>query len=343
MFVLSSDITVGSFRFSGVHSVEIRRSLHSIAETATIQIPSKSKIIKQGKAETNEVITGNQFKDGDAVTIKLGYNGALQTEFQGFVKHRNLNMPLEVVCEGYTWLLRRNKIKKTWKSVSVKDLLQAAISGINSSYKINVQCDVDHKLSNFSINGNGYQLIDNIIKSTDGALTCFFLKPDTLWCGLVYTPYAKDNDIFELGIVDYRLGYNLVKDNNLNERDLSDDPTQVTYGKKQTNGQKISQDSDAAMPTVRTHHKLLNHVTDADVLKSLANEKAYRINYAGYEGTINAFLQPYATTGCIANIIDDRYTERNGHYLVEGTEITFGMNGARRKLEIGPKVGFANM
>jgi hypothetical protein len=69
MFVLSSDITIGNFRFSGVNKVQIKRSLHGIADTALITIPSIAKVVSGDKGNPEKVITGKQFKDGDPVNI----------------------------------------------------------------------------------------------------------------------------------------------------------------------------------------------------------------------------------------------------------------------------------
>src|SRR4051812_34178084 len=120
MFALESDITIGKFRFSGVNELRIKTSLHSIIDTALINIPSVARIITNGKVVSENVITGNQFAEGDRVTIKLGYSGNMQTEFRGFVKRCDLNMPLQVECEGYSWQLRRNTINGFYKRINVK-------------------------------------------------------------------------------------------------------------------------------------------------------------------------------------------------------------------------------
>jgi hypothetical protein len=127
----------------------------------------------------------------------------------------------------------------------------------------------------------------------------------------------------------------------LKERSTENDPVEVKYNKKLSNGDKISQTSDVFTTFLRTHSRILNQVNDSSTLKQLANEKAYQLNYEGYEGSINAFLQPYATPGYQAYVTDDRYPEKNGTYIIEGTEVYFGMNGARRIVEIGPMTGFA--
>ncbi len=342
MFVLSSDITIGNFRFGGEHEVRIKRSLYSIADTAVIRIPSIAKVVTGNNTQPGVVTTGKQFSDGDPVIIKLGYDADLQTEFVGFVKRRNVDMPLTIECEGYSWLLRRNNLDIFEKSITIKDLLLKAVAGIDKNYEIKVQCTVDYTLENVYIpNARGFDIINSILQYTDGALNCCFIQPDTLWCGLVFTPYANGNDVFELGKVNYKLGYNVVKNNTLKERLTENDPAKVTYSTRLSTGDKVSQSSDVFTDFVRTHNKILTQVKDATTLTQLANEKAYKLNYSGYEGSIHAFLQPYVTPGYQAYVTDEQYPERNGSYLIEGTEVRFGMNGARRLVEIGVMAGFA--
>ncbi len=343
MFELNSDITIGNFRFSGVNEVKIKQSLHGIVDTAVISIPSIAKIVSGDRVNSEKVITGKQFKDGDPVTINLGYNSDLQTEFRGFVKYRDLNMPLEVECEGYSWLLRRNTINGFWISASIKELLAAAVSGIDPKYNIAVKCMVDFEFTNVHLkDATGFDIINYIGKCTDGCVTCFFIEPDTLWCGLVYTPFASGEDVFNKGLVNLKPGYNVIKDNSLKARNLQDDPVQVKYSKKRSNGEKVSQTSDIFKNYKRIHSKILNQVNDLSALKDLSNEKTCQLNFSGYEGSINAFLQPYAAPGYMAYVTDGRYPELDGTYLIESTEVSFGVKGARRKIEIGPRKGFKN-
>ena len=341
MFVLNSDITIGKFRFSGVHEVRINRTIHSTIETATIKIPSIAKVVRNDKVIPGSIITGNQFKDGDPVTIKLGYNGDLKTEFVGFVKRRNMNMPLEVECEGYSWLLRKNKIENFWKSISVKDLLNAALQDIDPNYPITIQCDASVVLNNVEANSiTGLELINNISKYSDGTLHCFFIKPGVLWYGYIYAPYSQNKNPFSnIDAVQYRLGYNAINNNSLHLRQPLTEPVEVKYSKRLSTGETLVESSNAFQSPNYTYSHILNHIPDAPTLKDMANEKAFLLNYSGYEGYLQAFLQPLTQPGATAYISDSRYPENNGSYLVESTEVIFGINGARRILEIGPRLG----
>jgi hypothetical protein len=219
--------------------------------------------------------------------------------------------------------------------------LKIAVGQADSNYKIEVECDVDLQLSNVFINNScGFDLINDLIKYTDGSLSCFFIRPNVLWCGFVFASYAKGDSEVSKEAVKYRLGFNAIKDNHLKQRDVKQHPIEVMYYKRMAGGEKIAVNSDVFKDAKITHGKLLNHAGSKGDLEQMAEEKAYRLNYDGYEGSIEAFLQPYAEPGYQAYISDGRYPELDGNYLIESTEVYFGVNGARRILELGPRQGF---
>lgn len=341
MFVLGSDITIGNgesqLHFSGVHDVQIKKSIHTFIDTATITLPTVAIFYsKINRSNPQKVITSDKFKDGDPIIIKLGYNGELNEEFRGFIKRRNLNTPLEIECEGYSYQLKRNNVNGTWKSISIKDLLKHAI--IDTDIKLNVAVDI--QLSNVTIsNQTGAAVIDYIYKATDYCVSIFFIEPDILWAGLVYTKYKTGQDIFNGSQVAYKLGYNVVKDNSLKEITEEDNPVQVEFGKKLASGERVSGSAEILKNISKKYKKLLNNVSSPASLKLLAQEKQDRYNYQGYEGKINAFLSPYASPGDKAYIFNTQYTERAGTYLIESVNITYGISGAKRIIEIGPKIG----
>ena len=349
-FELESEITIGSFRFKGVHDVRIKRSLLHYDDSALIKLPSIAVISEGKRASASVVTTGSLFTDGDEVIIKLGYRTpdnkaddiVVREEFRGFVKRRNLNMPLEVECEGYIRKLRLDiDVVKHYKSTSAKELLELVkVDRNGKSTGINVVVADDLPLINVSLpHCNGVEICDAIKRFSQGMLNIFFIDSTTLWCGLTYTPYTRNNDPFNLGVVNYRLGWNLVKENSLKER-VPVERVQILFGGTLATGEKIMSASDDKV-AMRKDKSILNNIGSVAVMRMLANEKQFKVNYAGYEGSINGFLQPFCLPGYQANIVDARYMERNGVYMVEGTEVTFGMNGARRKVEIGPKIGFA--
>jgi len=193
---------------------------------------------------------------------------------------------------------------------------------------------------NVNLDGlNGADICDQIKSLSLGTLATFFINPTTLWCGLLYTPYVKNTDPFALGSVNYRLGYNVIKDNSLKERTTEGEPVKIEIKTVDSEGNRITINSNTNF-TGRIDKHFTQRISDQPTLLKIANEKQYLSNYAGYEGAINSFLQPICAPGWKANILDDRYPERNGVYMIDGTEIIFGQRGGKIKVEIGPKIGF---
>lgn len=339
MVALTSDITIGNLRTGGVHEVRVKRSMHSVVDTATITLPSISKLLrKNGQTDPGTYTTANLLNDGDPVSIKLGYDGDNVTEFEGFVTRRNLNMPLEVECEGYSYQLRRNKVKGYWKTIPIKDLLAEAVKGTD----ITVQCTTDVELTNVkAIDAPGIELINFILKQTEGAVSVFFISPKVLWAGLVYSDISTGTDVAGNGTAKYRLGWNCPRENDIKQRTLSDNPVLVNFIRRTANGEVFSDVSAETAALAKKFKKVLNHVSKA-FLKTLAQEKQDRLNYLGYEGKLTAFLKPYCAPGYKIYITDTRYPELAGDYLCESTEVRFGVGGGRRMIEVGPKIGWKN-
>ncbi|MES2701870.1 MAG: hypothetical protein V4649_04480 [Bacteroidota bacterium] len=311
--------------------------MHSITDTATIKLPSVAQVIKNGAVIAERKTTATQFKNGDKVVIKLGYNGELQTEFEGFVKGHSLDMPLQVDCEGYSWLLKREKVTLNKANAKLKDVLESIIeTGGANGIKVASNDDITFSNLRFS-DKTPFEILAELATYTDNSLTCFFSQPDTLWCGLAYSGSAAGKALTGNIGIKYILGYNTLKENTLVTRSTDNDRVQVKYSKKMPSGEIVVANSTVKDPA-RVHSQVLNSIADKEALEKLAAEKALQFNYGGLEGKFTAFLQPYAGPGDSVAIADSRYPEIDGEYLVESTQVTFGVKGARRIIDLGPKL-----
>lgn len=331
LYRLTGKVSIGEYTFDSVNDVQIERSMHSYEHKATIKLPSKARIAKKGAAEPEVITTATLFHDGDPVKITLGYNGNLETEFEGFVKRRTLGIPLEIECEGYSYRLRQQTHTADMsKGIEVKKLLEL----VTQKEDISFECAIDFKLYGRHLtNANGCEVLDEIIKCSDKTLSIFFIEPKKLWCGLVYMPYMTGKNVFALPEVQYRMGFNCPAENELKERTPSE-KVQVIVNGRLANGDNVRTKSDDQKDARKARH-MFNGVQDNKILTDFANEKANRANYSGYEGAFTAFLQPQCQPGYIVFIKDDRYPERDGKYLVECVTTTFGSGGGRRRIEIG--------
>jgi hypothetical protein len=333
LLALTGSITIGNYTFDSVNEVQIERSIHSYEQKATIKLPSISRLLRKLATEPEELTTAQLFNEGDPVTIKLGYNDNLETEFIGFVKRRTIGIPIEIECEGYSYLLRKNTHKADLSvGIGVKELLAMVTKGTDITF----DCGIDFKIFGRHLTGaDGCEVLDEIVKCSDKALSLFFIEPKKLWCGLVYKEVMDGSNVFNLPEVQYRLGFNCPQENELKERQPKEHVDVIVNGRL-ANGDHVRTKSDDKKDARKAKH-LFNGVQDTDTLTKFAKEKANRANYEGYEGSFTGFLVPVCKPGYSAFITDDRYPERDGTYLVESVTTTFGSSGGRRRIEIGLK------
>ncbi len=337
MLVLESEITIGDYRFSGVHEVTIKRSIHSLSELATIKIPAMARVWQNGRAEAELVVTANQFAEGDAVTIRLGYGGDLRTEFIGFVKQTMPGTPMTVTCEGYGWLLRRNTLAPVNGETALKKLMQLAVSGLERGYQIHVACDVDLQIEGVRTEGKcGLEVIDAIRKATDNNITCFFVAPDVLWCGLLHESLAREQ-LPAVGSSTYKMGANMLQEHKLAVHKQSGRAA-IKYAKLKNKAEGYIHGLAGVATAGKTPVVVLQQVGSSKELTRLAQEKIAAGNYEGYEGHFTAFLEPYVQPGMMITLIDDQKAIIAGDYVVEDVAVQFGKNGARRLVTPGRKI-----
>lgn len=336
MFRLNSRITINGFEWSGVESVGVKRSIHSAADSAMIKMPSVGRVKRKNADVAVVQALSELWKEGDSVKIELGYNGRYNTEFEGFVRFLNPQVPLEIECEGYIRQLRLNKsIKGFYANTSVKKLLELAVKGTDVS--VYVQDDIP--LHNITLdNAGGTDIISEIIRISQNVITIFFIEPKKLWCGLAYSSYKDNVNPFNNGDVKYRIGYNCIRDNSLRIKSPSE-PVQIIFGGTLATGRRIETASEKKV----LHNKVTamnNNIRSIADMQKIANEMQYQRNYSGFEGSITGFLEPYCQPGYKMYLRDDRYSAAGGYYIAESTSVNFSTRGARRSVEVGPVIGF---
>lgn len=339
-FTLNSDITIGQYKKVKPNEVKISLSLSNYVNTCKLKLPASAHLVCENKAEINSVQTAKQFNEGDKVTVLLGYNGKLKTEFIGFVSRINVTIPVEVECEGYSYQLRKKTpVAKTFKKAELKDVLKYIITDTDIILDKDIPSCVLEKIV---INcHNGVEVLE-LIKKALGDLVYIHFYDNVLYAGLKFLDPQQT--------VKYRLGYNVIKDNNLKQRKATNDKITIIYKGKKKDGSNveavikskgqsnvITTEAEAGnggeTKTIVTHS-----VTDEATLKQLAEAKLKKLSYDGYEGKITAFLQPFCQHGWKAILTDKSFPERSGDYIITSTEVTYGMSGARRTVELGEKI-----
>ena len=127
-YYMDYNITIGEYRLQTLKAVSIKRSVEQLSDTATITLP--------GTLINDTMEIEDKIKTGDKVTIQLGYNGNLQTEFKGYlktIKTDDKNITLE--CEDALWLWRVDMKDEQLQNITLKTLLQHILSQVNAARK----------------------------------------------------------------------------------------------------------------------------------------------------------------------------------------------------------------
>ena len=300
-------------------------------DKATIKLPASSRLKLQGQPVTESVDTAKQFSVGDKVKIELGYDGKLNTEFEGFVSRVNFTTPVEIECEGYAWQLRHFSMEGHWDKILVKDLLTLLIAGTD----IILDHSVDEMpLEDFTIHMSPILGVLDYLK--EHCLLSIFFRGKTMFCGLKYT--EKDSQLKAAATgadVKHVLAWNVIKDNDLKQRHAGEINTQVNLITEKQNGDKIKASVGNDGGRIINRHTI---VQDSEWLKKMVMNKAKQYDFDGYEGKITTFLIPFTQPGDRSILTDNKYPERSGDYLIESVDIQYGMSGARRINELGIKL-----
>lgn len=327
---------IGDYKFKGSIRTNIRRSMHSYKDTASITLPSTA-VLRSDYIDIPSRQTAKQFKVGDYAEIFAGYDGEFYREFVGFISRINYTQPVELELEGYSYPLRYNSnVTKSWANTTLKQVLETVIASANESIDptkaplIELHEDVPHvPLKNIVINdASGTQVLDYLKGVFKGILNVFFID-NKLYAGLSYADVVRQT-------VKYSLNYNTIGANNLKLHRKEDVEVEVNLKFRNDAGEQIVTTTGVPGGIKRTDR--ITAITSEEIVKQVAEAKLLQESFDGYEGSINCFLIPYCQPGYRAEILDYEYSERQGNYFVESTTVEISENGGRRTVELGLKL-----
>lgn len=324
MFVLKAKIEIGSYVFNSVNEIEITKSVENISDTAIIKMPRKFKV-KNG----NEYIYFEKaIKVTDEVRITLGYEGKYEgLEFQGYVTKIKPTIPLEIHCEDFVFLLRRKTISHNFGKTTLKKVLEEVIKDIKPPILLSDRIP-DVPLNTYLVKDkNGAQVLQQLKEEL--MLTSFVDDENKLYCGLIEATNVGETSVYDLN-------YNIVE-NNLEIADEESKKYLVKYSfiEKKDNSKIFVEigDKDGEKREYKT-----SIVSDKKILKEMAEEALKKLKIVGFTGSITSFLIPFATRGMVAKIIDNEHPNQAGNYFIKSVVTTYGISGARRKVEIGNRL-----
>lgn len=309
-------IQIGSYKLGLLQSVEIEKSVDLLTGTAVIVLP--------GVVYNQSLDHEKYIKVGDKALVKLGYDGELVTEFEGYVQRIDTDDDsLTVNCEDSMYLTRKPVKDKQLNNTTVKQIAEYCLGEIGFK---NLDCSYDVTFQKFVIkSANAFDVFKKLKDETKAQI---YMVGDTLH---IHPPYIeKGGDVvydFAVNIEDSDLKYR-----NKDDRKFEVDVEGITLdGKRKkvtvgvTGGEKRSV-------------KITNVMSDAELKKRGEAELRY-LTYNGYEGSITAWLIPYVEPTWSAKILDKDYEYKTGTYYVTAVTTTLsGDGGGVRKVELGRKL-----
>ena len=119
MYKMCWKISIGNYNLKMIESVNVKRSVELLADTATTILPA-TVFNKSLNIEIDEKI-----KRGDPVNIELGYDEKLVPEFEGYVESISTDGgSLTINCEDGIFLYRVKIPDKELTNANVKDILK---------------------------------------------------------------------------------------------------------------------------------------------------------------------------------------------------------------------------
>lgn len=306
-----------------VSEIAFESSFKDPVSKGSITLPRNIRLYnKDGKTIASpEEAFKKLFKRGDKVSISWGYNGKLTKEFEGYVTTVSANIPVVLEFEDEMFKIKRLPVNFSSPNITLQELLETIIPG----YEI----DALEQVTLGSVRLPKTQVGPVLEKlQTDWGLYTYW-KDGKVRSGKYYIT-ESDSDIetfhLERNCVSTALNYKRKEDVKLKIKAVSTLP----------NGSKIEVDGIGDVDGDERQLTFYN-VTDVKELEVLAKVEYDRFKVDGFDGSFTAFGIPSVTHGMKCRLVSGLFKEREGIYYIERVQKSFGIDGIRQQISLGPK------
>jgi hypothetical protein len=320
---LTSRLSIGSLKLPFVTDISIESSWQLLTDTARIILPKNLTIDSKPAIDGNRAV----FKIGDKVKIELGYDYQFDTVFEGYVADVKTKIPLEILCEDQMWLFKQHSYKKTFKAVTVKQLIDFLMEKLPTKFPI-VYSDGSMNLGKFRINlATGTQVLDELRK-TYGIQSYF--REGTLYVGFAYSHETASY----IKIIPFQFSDTIIEDDLIYK---NADNIRLKIVGTALNANNVQLKAEAGDGDGIQVPRFYYHKTQAQ-LQALVNNDAKMLKISGFQGGFTTFGKPYVRQGDAVQLRDTELPERDGTYLVNAVVREFGINGYRQMISIDRKI-----
>lgn len=269
-------------------------------------------------ARKNDAFYGNEVKKllkiGDPVVIKMGYDGELFDEFEGYIESIGTGSPIVIRCEDEMYKLKRTTVSISKERCTLKQLLQEITKGYE------IDCE-DTQLGSVRYSNVTVTAILEDLKEKAGLYS--FFRGKTLVVGKTTIEDAKPVEL----VIEKQAN------ESLKEKEVKE--VWVKVESLQKHGKSLmyeTGDKGGTMLSIKQPN--LTKVEIQEVAERLYEKSQQE----GLEGDIVLFGVPRMQHGVSVDLKSNLYSERNGAFYVDAVEksIVSG-EGYRQKLKLGQK------
>ncbi|MDR1737977.1 MAG: hypothetical protein LBR66_04055 [Candidatus Symbiothrix sp.] len=315
MYELGYEIKIGSYRLAMLESVKIAKSVLNLADTATVVCPAST--------YNDAISVRDKIKKGDAVAIRLGYDGQLETEFKGYlnaIQTEDNSITLDCIDELYR--LKKTVANKEYKDTTLNAILHDLMKQVSSEYTIESNYEVGY--DRFTVfNQTMYDVLQKIQDDTKANI---FFREKTLH---ISEPYKDETG--KTVIYDTRVN---IETSDLKYVSKEDKKVKIEVEMTKPDGKKEKRSFGADGGEVVK--KTVSGISESG-LSSVAQNEYNLWNYDGFEGGFTGWLVPQCQPGDTVELRDTDGS-RTGRYYVTGVEVEFSASGGKRKVTLGRKV-----
>lgn len=305
------------FSLETVEAIEIECNVDNLTDTAIITLP---------ETILNQVLDlEKDIKRGSQITIRLGYDGNLETEFIGYV----LELPvsddaLKIKCEDALFLYRKSVKDIELKPTSLKEIAENITRQVDNSFT--VICDFDISYEKFVIHqATGFDVLKKLAEETKANIYFNTEKKELH----IHAPYIE-----KAGEVVYSMQDNIEK-SSLEFKRAIDKKVEITVERTNSKG-KIESYTTGTTGGDKITLKV-GSVASSD-LKKIADAELIRRSSDSYEGAIDTWLIPFVKPTFSAWFQDEDYPEKNANYYVTAVTTVVSESEDKRTVKFGVKL-----
>lgn len=315
MYRLTAEIEITgakSWRIEHIAEAEIIRDTERLTDECRLTLPKKTRW---------DGASGIPVRRGDAVRVRLGYDGVLQEAFSGYVRDVGFKTPAVITCEDEMFRLKQMPArKKAYRSVDIETLLKD--QGLE--YPLRVMGE--QRLGQYRVTADTVASLLGHLQ--ENGVRSFFRREGgrpVLYCGVLFETGSRPVQVFAAGV-------NIIDDRNLVRQKAEDMRLHVKAVSLMPDNRKIraeAGDADGELRTLHTYNK-----TEPE-LRAWAEQEVRRLKRDGLTGSLTAF------GGRLADKLDPvgirTESGRAGVYRVRKNIIRYGAGGFRQEITLGQK------